>query len=131
LTWDDDVSVRKLTHVQHLYCRFRGTLVDDISDSVLLSKLHPTPAVGGYPREKIQEEIASLEPFDRGWYAGPVGWVGHDAAEFAVAIRSALICGNRVSLYSGAGIVEGSSPENEWDEVENKIGGLIEVMPGS
>lgn len=90
-----------------------------------MSYLHPTPAVGGFPREAALREIAALEPFDRGWYAGPIGWVGKDAAEFAVAIRSGLVAGDRVNLYSGAGIVPGSSPDKEWEEIENKIGNFI------
>ena len=86
----------------------------------MLRALHPTPAVGGYPKEGALEEIRSAEPFDRGWYAGPVGWIGADA-EFAVGIRSGLVRGNRLALFSGAGIVEGSVPEAEWAEIEQKI----------
>ncbi len=131
LEWDDQVTVRKLARVQHLYCHFQGTLDDDTGDPDLLAALHPTPAVGGYPRDRALEEIARLELFDRGWYAGPVGWVGSNAAEFAVAIRSALIRENRLILYSGAGIVEGSDPESEWKETENKISSYIEVLTSS
>jgi menaquinone-specific isochorismate synthase len=121
----EKVSVLKLSKVQHLYAGIRGILNADVTDGQILSHLHPTPAVGGFPREKALRLIDSLEPFDRGWYAGPVGWVSKDAAEFAVAIRSGLIKDDKIYLYAGAGIVPGSSPDKEWEEIENKIGNFI------
>ena len=72
--------------------------------------------------------IEKIEPFERGWYAGPVGWVGHDAAEFAVGIRSGLVENNQLSLFSGAGIVQGSKPEEEWQEIENKISNYLQIL---
>jgi menaquinone-specific isochorismate synthase len=98
----------------------------------VLRALNPTPAVGGHPKKGALEEIRSIETFDRGWYAGPVGWIGADGAEFAVGIRSGLVRGRRLTLFSGAGIVEGSVPEAEWAEIEQKIGdftGVFEVEP--
>ncbi len=86
----------------------------------MIEALHPTPAVGGYPREKTWHEIHELEGFDRGWYAGPVGWIGEDSAEMSVAIRSALMNNREVNIYAGAGIVPGSDPEKEWNEIEKK-----------
>jgi menaquinone-specific isochorismate synthase len=116
------VSEMKLARRRHLISKVRGTLREGVTDAEVLHVLHPTPAVGGYPREEALEEIRALEPFDRGWYAGPVGWIGTDSAEFAVGIRSGLVRGNRLVLFSGAGIVEGSVPESEWAEIEQKIG---------
>ena len=72
--------------------------------------------------------VRDLEPFDRGWYAGPVGYIGTDGSEFAVAIRSGLVQNDQLSLYAGAGIVEGSNADDEWDEIENKISGFISVF---
>lgn len=118
---DDEVSVLRLERYQHLYAGIEGILDHFSTDAELLRGLHPTPAVGGVPTRKALEWIAANEPFDRGWYAGPVGWVGCDSAEFAVAIRSALVTGNTLSVYAGAGIVDGSVPESEWAELENKI----------
>ena len=88
-----DPSVVKLHQCQHIMSSFEGTLRDGVGDAELLKTLHPTPAVGGYPTDRAIREIAKLEPFDRGWYAGPVGWVGRDGAEFAVAIRSGSCAG--------------------------------------
>jgi menaquinone-specific isochorismate synthase len=114
-------TILKLNKVQHLYTQCQGILKPDLTDADLLLKLHPTPAVGGFPRAQALQSIQQLEPFERGWYAAPVGWVGNDAAEFAVAIRSGLVDRDRLLLFAGAGIVRGSQPDEEWAEIENKI----------
>lgn len=116
------VSEMKLSSRRHLVSRVRGELRGGVTDADVLRALHPTPAVGGYPGRAALEDIRALEPFDRGWYAGPVGWVGVDASEFAVGIRSGLIRGRTLALFSGAGIVPGSTADGEWAEVEQKIG---------
>ncbi|HEY9804215.1 MAG TPA: isochorismate synthase [Leptolyngbyaceae cyanobacterium] len=120
--------ILKLKKVQHLYTSCQGVLLDKFSDADILPKLHPTPAVGGYPKEEALIAINELETFDRGWYAAPVGWIGHNSAEFAVAIRSGLVENNRLSLFSGAGLVQGSKPEDEWQEIENKLGSFLEII---
>lgn len=125
---DDAASVMRLARGRHLVTRVQGTLRPDVTDFDVLTRLHPTPAVGGYPADVAKQAIADLEPFGRGWYAGPVGWVGRDEAEFAVAIRSGLVQGPALALYSGAGIVAGSCPDDEWDEIETKIGDFINVL---
>jgi menaquinone-specific isochorismate synthase len=122
------MSLLKLERVQHLMTPLKFKLNSGVTDVDLLNALHPTAAVGGYPREDALEEIRKLENFDRGWYAGPVGWLGKDESELAVAIRSALIKDNSVSLFGGAGIVEGSDPDNEWEEINAKIAGYIKVL---
>ena len=116
-----ELTILKLNKVQHLYTQCHGTLTADLTDADILPKLHPTPAVGGFPRPQALKLIQELEPFERGWYAAPVGWIGYDDAEFAVAIRSGLIDRDRLLLFAGAGIVRGSQPEEEWAEIENKI----------
>lgn len=113
--------IQPLEHVQHLAQTLHGQLQEGVSDADILRALHPTPAVGGWPRAAALEAIATLEPFDRGWYAAPVGWLGHDSAELAVAIRSGLAENDRLTLYAGAGIVPGSAPAAEWQETENKL----------
>lgn len=126
---EPETGLIRLRHCQHLLCAVEGTLRDANCDADLLQRLHPTPAVGGSPREEAMRWISNLESFDRGWYAGPVGWISHDSAEFAVAIRSALVHGHSVSAYTGAGIVPGSNPEEEWAEIENKITDFQELFP--
>jgi menaquinone-specific isochorismate synthase len=119
---EDCVSEMKLARGRHLRSKVRGTLKDGVTEAGLLDAMHPTPAVGGHPRIEALEQIHALEPFDRGWYAGPVGWIGQEASEFAVGIRSGLVRGQTLALYSGAGIVAGSVPDEEWAEIEQKIG---------
>jgi len=125
---DNEISLLKLARVQHLCCRLQGILSSRTSDAAILRALHPTPAVGGSPTDTAIASMRELEPFDRGWYAAPVGWISHDAAEFAVAIRSGLFRGNTLSLFAGAGIVQGSIAEAEWNEVENKISNFLKVL---
>ncbi|MEM9944378.1 MAG: isochorismate synthase, partial [Planctomycetota bacterium] len=125
---DSQASILKLARKQHLRSNVLGMLKPDVDDGMLLSRLHPTPAVGGYPTDNALPEIARIEPFNRGWYAAPVGWIGSDSAHFAVAIRSGWAVADRLSLFSGAGIVRGSRPEAEWEEVENKIQDFLSIF---
>ena len=130
---DDQASAMTLARGRHLYTGIRATLRPETTPLDVLVALHPTPAVGGTPRSESLAAIAALEPFDRGLYAGPIGWIGRDAngldvAEFAVGIRSGLVDGRSLSLYSGAGIVEGSEAASEWAEVEHKIGDFARVL---
>jgi menaquinone-specific isochorismate synthase len=125
---DRQAGILENARVQHLIVRFEALLQDGVGDSHLLKTLHPTPAVGGVPTGSALHKIAELEQFDRGWYAGPVGWINRDGAEFAVAIRSAMQTDNLLQLYAGAGIVDGSQPAAEWQELENKIAGYLRLF---
>lgn len=114
--------------VQHLYTRFFGNLRQDTTTLDIIKALHPTAAVNGFPTDKAKALIRSLEPFGRGWYAGAVGWIMPDQAEFAVGIRSALIQQNQtLSVFSGAGIVKDSDPGQEWAETELKKRLILEA----
>ena len=124
----DAVRVRKLAHVQHLHTSFSGTLRPGIGLAQALQRLHPTPAVGGYPTCGVSDLIAATEGFDRGWYAGPVGWIGAGAAEFAVGIRAGVADGDTLHLYAGNGIVRGSTADAEWAEMEQKILQILDVV---
>ncbi|HET7535772.1 MAG TPA: chorismate-binding protein, partial [Candidatus Didemnitutus sp.] len=98
----------------------------------LVERLHPTPAVGGTPSEPAVAAIARLEPFSRGLYAGPIGWVDHrGGGEFFVGLRSALVEANTATAFAGAGIVAGSVPEKEFVETELKFKALIEALTES
>ena len=124
----DAVEEMRLARGRHLHAPLRGTLRDGVTTFDLLRALHPTPAVAGAPTEAALDAIRAREPFDRGWYAGPMGWVSQDAAEFTVAIRSGLIQDNTLALYSGAGLVNGSDPAKEWDEIEQKISDFAAIL---
>src|SRR5690606_17933520 len=130
LATDGETSALTLARGRHLYAGLRGRLRDGVSIFDVLAALHPTPAVGGTPRGAAVAAIAEREPFDRGLYAGPVGWIGRDAAELAVGIRSGLVRGDGLDLFSGAGLVEGSDPAAEWAEYEHKIGDFALVLGG-
>jgi menaquinone-specific isochorismate synthase len=125
---DPAVSVLQLHNCQHLFETVEGVLAEDVTDCDVLRALHPTPAVGGTPTTDAIRWIAALEPFDRGWYAGPVGWIGRDSAEFAAAIRCGLACGDSLRVYSGAGIVAGSTADREWAEIETKMSNFLEAL---
>lgn len=125
---DPVASKMELARGWHLVSRSRGVLKNDVHGSDVMAALHPTPAVGGHPTEDALRTIRDLEPFDRGWYAGPVGWIGSRGAEFAVALRCGLVRRDTLSLYSGSGIVEGSKPDAEWEEIEQKISDFIRVF---
>lgn len=128
---EDRVQLLKLARSQHLLCAVQARLKDETTDAQILRCLHPTPAVGGYPTADALREIGRLESFDRGWYAGPIGWVGRDRVEFGVGIRSGLVDGSRLHLFAGAGIVAGSTAQGEWDEIENKMSDFIKILAGS
>ena len=113
-------AVLALKHVVHLRTGIQAQLREDVGPAALVAALHPTPAVGGAPRERALRFLAEHEALDRGWYAGPVGWVGPQRAHLVVALRSALVEGTRARLFVGAGIVQGSDPAAEWRETELK-----------
>ena len=125
---NETTSELRLARGRHLRSQLEGRLRDRVTTIDVLCALHPTPAVGGVPTDHACRAIREQEPFVRGWYAGPVGWIGAEAAEFAVAIRSGLVRGNQLALYSGAGLVEGSVPEQEWNEIEQKISDFAAVL---
>ncbi|KAG9444316.1 hypothetical protein H6P81_015656 [Aristolochia fimbriata] len=122
-------AIRKLPRVQHLYAQFSGRLRNEDDEFGILSSLHPSPAVCGLPAEEARTFIAETEMFDRGMYAGPVGWFGGGESEFAVGIRSALVKkGLGMIVYAGAGIVEGTDPSSEWEELELKASQFIKLI---
>lgn len=123
---DGTPSLLKLNKVQHLATRFRGMVDKDSHILDFVERLHPTAAVAGSPKEVAMKFIRDNEGMDRGWYAGPVGWVdGSGGGEFTIAIRSGLIRDKEAILYAGAGIVAGSDPEEEYRETELKLGSML------
>ena len=110
-------EILELSDVQHFRSRFDGLVKQGVGNIDILNALHPTAAVNGFPREESMVMIRRYESYGRGWYAGPVGWIGRNSADFAVGIRSAYVHGNRVDLYAGAGIVAASDAEEEWQEL--------------
>ncbi|MEI6898159.1 MAG: isochorismate synthase [Psychromonas sp.] len=121
-------QVIQLHKVQHLCVPIHATLKRPTSDAELLYNLHPTPAVAGCPKLPALQFINDNEPYVRGWYAGSVGYISDKKSDFSVAIRSALINKNSIKLFSGAGIVTGSIAEEEWQELDNKIETILNII---
>ncbi len=120
-----------LPNVQHLHTPIEGSLENGKHLLDLVQSLHPTPAVGGSPREAALPDIARWEPFPRGLFAGLNGWFDlRGNGEFSVGIRSALVREREARLYAGAGIVEGSVPEREEQETSMKMEALLACIRG-
>jgi len=130
LTWDPVPTLLETPNVWHLSTRFRGLLREPPPGVLeLVRVLHPTPAVAGEPRDAALGVIEELEPFDRGSYAGPVGWMDATGdGEWAIALRCAELRGDRATLYAGAGIVAGSIPDAEVDETERKFRAFLDAL---
>jgi menaquinone-specific isochorismate synthase len=95
----------------------------------LVARVHPTPAVGGTPTEEAVAYIGEVEGFDRGRYAGPVGWMdARGDGSWAIGLRSADVDGNRASIYAGVGVVAGSSPGTELEETQLKLQALLAAL---
>jgi menaquinone-specific isochorismate synthase len=122
-------EVHVLKHVAHLRTRVRGTLNARRHVLELVERLHPTPAVAGVPTERALAWIAEHETHERGWYAGPVGWMdGQGDGDFVVALRSGVLSGNTLASYAGAGIVRGSEAESELAETRWKLAALLDAL---
>ncbi|MFT6069077.1 MAG: menaquinone-specific isochorismate synthase [Bacteriovoracaceae bacterium] len=114
-------EVLSLKNLYHIHSRFKAKLTKKISNRVLIDTLHPTPAVGGYPKEEALDFISRNENLQRGFYAAPIGRISSQYSEFAVGIRSMLVVDDTIHFYGGAGIVKGSMPAKEWTETSDKI----------
>jgi isochorismate synthase len=119
----------KVANIQHLATPVIAQLAESHSAVELAGLLHPTPAVGGEPWSAAAQTIADLERMDRGWYAGPVGWMdATEDGEFCVALRSALLRDRDAHLYAGVGVVAGSDPAAELAETEVKLEALLPLL---
>ncbi len=122
----DTPRLLKLKNVQHLETPIVGTLLAGRCILDVMADLHPTPAVGGFPREAALATIRRVEQLNRGWYAGPLGWIGAGGhGEFAVALRSGLVTENEAILFAGCGIVGDSNPQGEYAESCLKLQGML------
>ena len=121
--------VLTLARIQHLETKIAATVPDGLALLDILASLHPTPAVCGTPRNVALSILTENEVFDRGWYAGPVGWFAADGKGiFVPALRSAVSTGSSWRLFAGGGIVAGSNPVLEWEETELKFQPVLRAM---
>jgi isochorismate synthase len=130
LRWDPEPVLHETANVWHLSTRFHGVLRDPPPTSLeLVHALHPTPAVAGTPTEMALAVIGDAEPFDRGRYAGPVGWIDAEGdGEWAIALRCAELREDRATLYAGAGIVRASVPAAEVAETDRKFRAFLDAL---
>lgn len=128
----DQPEIARFSNIQHLKTNIRGKLTHASSMLAVIKAMHPTPAMGGTPRQAALEWIETSEPFPRGWYASPVGWLDAQGnGLFVVAIRSAVTSGQETQLFAGAGIVADSDPEREWAEIQLKFRPILEALSPS
>ena len=124
--------VAKLASLQHLYTPISGQLQPGVALLDVVERLHPTPAVGGLPQQAALEWLQAHEGLDRGWYAGPIGWVdGRGGGGFWVAIRSGLLLGSQALLFAGCGILANSDPHAEERELRLKLRPLLGALQRS
>jgi len=125
-----DPEVVRFTNIQHLATGVTAHLTEPAADALdLAAALHPTPAVGGWPREAADAIIDELEGLERGWYAGAVGWIdGRGDGEFAVALRCGLLWEDGARLYAGVGVMPDSDPARELEETELKFKALLMAL---
>jgi isochorismate synthase len=120
-----------IANIQHLATPIRAQLTAPLDALELAGLMHPTPAVGGEPRDAAAAMIPALEGLDRGWYSGPVGWTDATGdGEFCVALRCALLHGNLARCYAGNGLVRDSDPARELAETEVKLQALLPLLAG-
>lgn len=121
----------KIRDIQHLFTPVEGKLSSNSSILKLVEHLHPTPALGGVPKNDALAIIRMVEPLSRGLYAAPIGWVDATGnGEFAVAIRSAAVVDEKAYLYAGGGIVEDSTPTSEYEETLVKFRPMLRALGG-
>ncbi|MET3697156.1 isochorismate synthase [Bacillus oleivorans] len=128
---DEKPKVLKMRDIQHLYTGIRGKVLHHVSLLDFVESLHPTPALGGTPRNKALQVIRDLEQMDRGFYAAPIGWCDfEDNGEFVVGLRSGLIQDHKATLFAGCGVVENSVPEKEYEETRIKFRPMLSALGG-
>ena len=127
----DTPQLLRLKNIQHLETPIVGNLRPEHSILEAIQDLHPTPAVGGFPREAALKVIREYEGMDRGWYTGPIGWLDmHGNGEFAVALRSGLLYGHTATLFAGCGVVADSLPDSEYAESCLKFKVMVRGLGG-
>lgn len=121
--------VMALNELEHLWTPVTGRCDGESTLLQLAAQLHPTPAVAGMPPAAASAWLRQHEPFERGWYGGPIGWLGVDGeGDLAVLLRCALLAGNDARLYAGAGIVAESDARAELAETELKLNTMRGVL---
>ncbi len=121
--------IQKLHNVQHLHTPITGQLLQPISALSIIELFHPTPAVGGIPIPEALNFIKTYETEERGYFAGPLGWMAlNDDMDVIVGIRSGLLSTKKILVWAGAGIVQNSDPETEYEELLLKLKPVLSAI---
>ncbi|MFP7492157.1 isochorismate synthase [Terribacillus saccharophilus] len=122
-------QLMKLRQLQHLYTPVTAKLLPGASLQQIVQELHPTPALGGLPKQEALDFIETKEPLERGWYGAPIGWLdSYRNGDTAVAIRSGLLHDDQAVLFAGCGVVKDSDPEMEFEETAIKFRPMLEAL---
>jgi len=125
----DSKNIFELKNIAHIITKINSQINDRHNPLDILDSLIPTAALSGYPKKESLKIIDSVENYERGRYAGPIGWIYQNMnCEFYAAIRTAYINKNKLYFYGGAGIVINSKAEQEWDEIEKKIKAIKNII---
>lgn len=128
---DEHPQLMKIRDIQHLFTPVESTVREESNIFKFVKSLHPTPALGGVPTSESLKIIRQEEQMNRGYYAGPIGWVDTNGdGEFAVAIRSGLLDGEAAYLYAGGGIVADSEVDSEYEETWVKFRPVLRALGG-
>ena len=128
IVYDKKPKIKKSSNIEHLHTSFNADLINDKNILDLLAQIHPTPAIGGYPKDKAVDIIRKYKE-NRGWYGGPIGWIDNNLdGKFYLNIRSGLGVNKDLYLFSGSGITNKSNSDNEWDETEEKFKLMLESL---
>ena len=132
-SYDENVQAEphliSLGKMKHLKTEIKSKLKEEVNPFEIIYKLHPTPAVAGYPKNVAINNINKLEDHDRGWYSGPIGWIStQHNSEFKVAIRSGVAKEGQVDIFAGCGITEDSQNDVEYNESEMKFNSILSVL---
>jgi isochorismate synthase len=119
-----EIGIKKAAALKHIYQTVSATLQSEITDLEIIRALHPTAATLGSPKEEALKFLSKKEPFDRGFYAGPIGWIHQEKAIIRVALRCALTKKEQLTLFAGAGIIKESSAKDEIAEIDKKFNTL-------
>lgn len=122
-------EIMKLKNLLHLKTSISAEVKEEVNILDILDEITPTPALSGYSKNKSLEKINELENFDRGWYAGPIGWINSNyESQFYAGLRSAYVNKNKINLFAGAGITLNSNPLEEIKEIDNKLQAINEII---
>lgn len=128
----DAPTLYTVRNMHHLFTPVTGYTRSDTTLLSMVGHLHPTPAMGGFPQADATAMIREREGMDRGWFAGPVGWIDRNGdGEFVVAIRSGVLRDKCAFLFAGCGIVGDSDPESEYEETKIKFQPMLSALKGA